>query len=1339
MSEINRPLLCLLAACWLLFAARLNAQVVINEIHYEPENKTAAEEFIELYNASEAPVDLSGWYFSNGIIFTFPDGTLLPAGDYLVVAEDPAVLADNLSFEGASGPWEGRLDNGGETLTLRDATGARVDEVDYQAGFPWPLAAQGKGSSMELLHPGSDNNLAGSWRASGLIERPFTKRVYFLRGQSEDWRYRPGTSEASDPPQRWREDDFPLDETWLQAQTAIGFGDGDDNTELADMRRSYTSIYMRHTFTIDNADSIPDALVLNQYIDDGAVVWINGTEVLRYNMEEGELAFDDDARGGREARWIPVTLPNPAAYLRQGENLVAVHGFNTSLNSSDVSLDFELYSPGTEDEDPNALLPPSPGARNTVFSTNPGPLVRQVEHSPKQPVAGEALAVTAKITDPQGLAAVSLRYQIVQPGNYIPAFLAHPHNILISQPARAHEPNPDFEDPANWTTLQMSDDGRDGDEIGGDGIYSVLVPGQGNRTLLRYRITASDTADAQVTVPYKDDPSLNFAAFFYNGVPAYTASRTSVHPEGAGHTYSAEEMAALPVYTLITLGTDMTHCVGYSGSFQIPKSNEPARDHFNWEGAFVYDGEVYDHVRYRLRQANDRYGGSGKRSMRIRFPKGHYLKARDNYGKRYPTRWRTLNTGKMFDNKRVGNFGVTESMNSMLWNMVGVPAPHFNTFHFRVISGEDEVPAGSYSQYLGDFWGMYVGIEDYDPRFLDAHGLEDGNLYKLKDGQFNGNDLRRNQGRYAITTDADFQNIRRNLRPQRNAEWLDAHVNYDKWYPYHAVVEGIRHYDFRPADSHSKNRAWYFEPDDRSNFGRLWTMPWDSDASWGPNWNSGVDYSKDAIFGSGGKAEYKQKYRNFIREFRDLIWTQTVLNQMIDDLGERIEVFSMADRDRWRNGPTQAGRQDFGTLATKINDMKRFAFIGWSGSTGPSVPAGGRARHLENLANSEGDRTRIPATPTVVYAGPEDFPANALLFNTQAFNDPQDDAFAAMKWRLGEVTPTGAPFDPDEPRRYEWPSTWELESEQFSPLLRLPRSAVQVGKTYRVRLKVKDDTQKWSHWSNALEFTVSAPTALDPVQSSLRITELMFNPRGDEGFEFIELQNTGTRAIDLSEAHFSNGIDFSFAGSAVEELAAGAYVLVVRNRAAFASRYDTSNMLIAGEYSGRLSNGGERVALSFGSAETITDFEYDDEWFPGADGTGFSMVIIDPLAPAESWSEAASWRLSNSPDGSPGSDDSAPTGGSQLPGDLSQDGSLNITDAVVHLGQLFGGAPRPLPCADGVFGHPSNQALMDVDGDQQSNLTDAVFLLLYLFNNGAPPALGTECLRLADCPDVCVP
>ncbi|MEC7922049.1 MAG: lamin tail domain-containing protein, partial [Planctomycetota bacterium] len=458
-----------------------------------------------------------------------------------------------------------------------------------------------------------------------------------------------------------------------------------------------------------------------------------------------------------------------------------------------------------------------------------------------------------------------------------------------------------------------------------------------------------------------------------------------------------------------------------------------------------------------------------------------------------------------------------------------------------------------------------------------------------------------------------------------------------------------------------------------------------------------------------------------------------------DDLAERITTFSMADRDRWRNAPSQAGRQDFGALGTKINDMKRFAFVGWSGSTGPTVPAGGRARHLENLANAENDRTRIPATPVIVSGGPANFPANALLFNTQGFDDPQDDGFAAMKWRLGEVTPANAPFDPDRQRIYEWPAVWELETEQFNSLLMVPRSAVEVGKTYRVRLKVKDDTQRWSHWSAPLEFTVTAPTAPDAVQSSLRITELMFNPLGDEGFEFIEIQNTGNQVIDLREVHLSEGVEFSFAGSEVEELPPGEYVLVLRNAPAFASRYDTTGMLIAGEYSGRLSNGGEQVTLSFGSAETILDFEYDDDWYPAADGKGLSIVIRNPLAAAESWSDPASWRLSNSRDGSPAREDTESEGGSQLPGDVAQDGSLNITDAVVHLRHLFGGATQPLPCADGVFEHPSNLALLDVDGDGEANLTDAVFLLLYLFNNGAPPALGVECLSLPDCPDACAP
>ena len=337
-------------------------------------------------------------------------------------------------------------------------------------------------------------------------------------------------------------------------------------------------------------------------------------------------------------------------------------------------------------------------------------------------------------------------------------------------------------------------------------------------------------------------------------------------------------------------------------------------------------------MRYRLRQANDRYGASGKRAMRFRFRKGNYFRPRDPYGERYPTRWRTLNTGKMFDNKRVGNFGLTETLNNQLWNLVGVPAPFMHTIHFRVIDAAQEAPGGTNGQYLGDFWGMFLAVEDYDRRFLDAHGLEDASLYKLKDGIFNGNRVKRNQGQSAVTSDADFQNIRNNLRPERDDAWLRIHVNYDRWYRYHAVVEGVRHYDFRPADSHLKNRAWYFEPSG-SRFGRVWTLPHDSDASWGPNWNSGVDYSKNAIFGGSGKAAFKIEYRNTIREFRDLLWSRPVLEAMIDELASHVTEFSRADRDRWRSAPAGAGSQDFGSITTKIRDMKNFAFVSWSRST----------------------------------------------------------------------------------------------------------------------------------------------------------------------------------------------------------------------------------------------------------------------------------------------------------------------------------------------------------------------------------------------------------------------
>ena len=1307
-------------------------EALINEIHYDPPDRTLFEEFIELHNPSASDVDLSSAFFSSGIGFTFPAGAMLPAGGFVVVAEDPVDFESRFGFAPDFGPFdEGRFDNDGERVALRARDGRLLDEVDFRVEFPWPIASGGDGSSIELIHPSLDNDLGGSWRASGFTITEPTPPVVILADAASGWHYRRGTSEASNPRDRWRQPGFVEDGTWEVGRTPIGYGDGDDNTVLADMQGGYTTVYLRRLVQVADPSAVPSSWKLRVYVDDGAVVWINGQEVARVFAPGGDLAFDATAQN-HEASWSEIDLPRPSTLLVAGQNVIAVHAINQMIGSSDFSIDAMVYVPGS---DPQSFGAPTPGAPNSVLAANAPPQVRQVEHIPTEPVGGEDIAVVCKVTDPQGVASVTLLYQAVSPGDYIPAFLPLPHATLLGDPNRPLERNPEYDDAASWVEVAMLDDGGAVDALARDDVYTALMPRQDHRTLVRYRIRVTDTTGESVTVPYADDPSLNFAVFVYDGVPAYTATTRTVQPGSVPYTYTGEQMSALAVYHVLTRNADLSHCIAYNGSFQIAKSNEGARDKFNWECCFVYEGIVYDHVLYRLRQANDRYGGSGKRSMRFRFAKGNYLRARDRHGNRYPTRWRTLNTGKMFDNKRVGNFGLTEELNDEIWNRVGVPAPFVHTFQMRMIDAVDEG-----GQYTGDFWGMFLAFEDYDARFFDAHRLEDGNLYKLKDQQFDGNTVKRHQGRFAVTNDADFQNIRNNLRPERPDAWLDQHVNYDRWSYYHVIVEAIRHYDFVPADSHLKNRAWYLEPADGSPFGRLWTLPHDHDASWGPNWNSGVDYSKNAIFGGAGKPAFKQQYRNAVRDVRDLIWQPEVIHSMIDDLAAERFHLARADRDRWRSAPATEGSQEFGSMEAKVTDMKGFAFTGWSGSSGPTVPAGGRAAYLDALADAEGDAAAIPRTPTVTYVGPGGFPADQLMFRSSAFSDPQgNQSFRAMEWRVGEVTDPAAPgYDPNAPLRYEWDAVWKSgELTEFVSDVVLP-PLVSVGLTYRVRVRMQDSTNRWSHWSAPRQFTVGEPSVPFDHQRFLRVTELMYNPDGGSDFEYIELQNTGPTVLDLTPVAFTEGIEFAFAGSGVEELGPGEFVLLVNNRVGFTSRHGTAGLSIAGEYGARLANDGEFLRLTLGGNVTIQEFTFDDVWHPLADGFGHSIEIIDALGPLALWSQREGWQPSGEPGGTPGLPPSGlpPTGGFRFPSDANGDSVIDVSDAISLVLKLFVGG-SPLPCAGDSIDAGGNLALLDANGDARVDISDPLYLLNYLFNEGPGPTGGFRCVRVEGCSTEC--
>jgi hypothetical protein len=148
-------------------------------------------------------------------------------------------------------------------------------------------------------------------------------------------------------------------------------------------------------------------------------------------------------------------------------------------------------------------------------------------------------------------------------------------------------------------------------------------------------------------------------------------------------------------------------------------------------------------------------------------------------------------------------------------------------------------------------------------------------------------------------------------------------------------------------------------------------------------------------------------------------------------------------------------------------------------------------------------------------------------------------------------------------------------------------------------------------------------------------------PRGESGeesvdrdqFEFVELQNVGRDPINMFGSRFVDGFDFTFGNLSIEP---GQAVVVVRDLDAFQTRYDTSNVIIAGEFTrGALANGGERIKLVGVTGETIGDFTYDDSghWPQSADGAGATLQIVDVMG---DYSDPGNWQASKESGGSPG-------------------------------------------------------------------------------------------------------
>ncbi len=143
--------------------------LVISKIHYHPVGDESVEEndleFIEITNNGDEPAELEGIYFGGtGLTYQFSAGETLAAGKRIMLSGGAEAFYSYYQLE----PYDNytrSLDNGGQTIELLDAFGNLIDYVAYDNSEPWPAAADGEGSYLELIDLNTDNNDPSNWKA----------------------------------------------------------------------------------------------------------------------------------------------------------------------------------------------------------------------------------------------------------------------------------------------------------------------------------------------------------------------------------------------------------------------------------------------------------------------------------------------------------------------------------------------------------------------------------------------------------------------------------------------------------------------------------------------------------------------------------------------------------------------------------------------------------------------------------------------------------------------------------------------------------------------------------------------------------------------------------------------------------------------------------------------------------------------------------------------------------------------------------------------------------------------------------------------------------------------
>ena len=205
----------------------------------------------------------------------------------------------------------------------------------------------------ELTVPGSFTcgpflkNMPANLLASSRPGYEFVGWVIPLRqelvSRGEEWKY---LDNGNYPGAEWTDPEFD-DAGWGSGYAELGYGDGDEVTTIeygSDAYNKHITTYFRKTFSLSESDLDAEHFMVEMSKDDGAIVYLNGTEIVRANMPYGMTSSQTTAlsslNGDEETRFL--FYPLDKQLLHAGENLVAVEIHQYNGSSSDLGFNLGI-------------------------------------------------------------------------------------------------------------------------------------------------------------------------------------------------------------------------------------------------------------------------------------------------------------------------------------------------------------------------------------------------------------------------------------------------------------------------------------------------------------------------------------------------------------------------------------------------------------------------------------------------------------------------------------------------------------------------------------------------------------------------------------------------------------------------------------------------------------------------------------------------------------------------------------------------------------------------------------------------------------------------------------